>query len=116
MEESVSQLRSQLDSEVSARQIAERAASDLEHQTSFLKLDLKQTNQEMSDVKQQVLDLEESLQLEKKLRERDESEAKKQQKELTDRLAGREQDIRVQLQEVKNEKQKMEDTIYRLKR
>uniref|UniRef100_A0A1X7V8G1 non-specific serine/threonine protein kinase n=1 Tax=Amphimedon queenslandica TaxID=400682 RepID=A0A1X7V8G1_AMPQE len=115
VEESVSQLRSQLDSEVSARQTAERTASDLEHQTSFLRLDLKQTNEEVSDLKQQIHDLEESLRQEKRLREREEAEAKKQQKELTDRLAGREQDIRAQLQELKNEKQKMEDTIYRLK-
>ena len=105
-----------MEAEVSARQTAERSAADLEHQTSLLKLDLKQRNEEMSELRKQLSDLEEGLRKEKNLRETEEKEAKKQQRVLNDKLLVKEQEMRGQLQDLKNEKQKMEDTIYRLKR
>lgn len=88
----------------------------LQHESSLLELDLKQRNDELSELNKQIKDLEEALAKENQLRETSDGEAKKQLKQLKETFTTKEQELRGQVNELKGEKQKMEDTIYRLKR
>lgn len=102
--------------ESNAKQSAEKKVGNLEHRISMFQLDIKQRADEVSELRKQLSESETKLKREQELRMSSDSEAKKIQKAMEEKLASKEQELRGQLTELKTEKQKMEDTIYRLKR
>lgn len=88
----------------------------LEHRISILDLDLTQRNDEASGLRKQLEEAEANFQKEHERRVQADNEAKKQKKLYEEKVAAKEQELKNQIADLKGDKQKMEDTVYRLKR
>ena len=77
---------------------------------------MKQRTDEVFELQKQLEESQTNLKKEQELRVSLDSEAKEKQKSIEDKLAVKERELRGQVTELKGEKQKMEDTIYRLRR
>lgn len=110
------EIQSDLDKEKVARRTAERKLGTLEHRISILDLDLTQRNDEASGLRKQLEEAEANLQKEHERRVQADNEAKKQKKLYEEKVAAKEHELKNQIADLKGDKQKMEDTVYRLKR
>ncbi|KAL5456925.1 hypothetical protein EMCRGX_G034152 [Ephydatia muelleri] len=111
----VAELQSKLDRESTTREEAVSRAETAEHQCSMLGLDLKTTHAELQQLKQELAETQLKLQNEMRRRQQSETDVKRQQDKLLDESINREQALKQQLAELMTDKQRLEDTIYRLK-
>ena len=102
--------------ESEARHHAEERIGSLQHQSSLLELDLTQKKDEVTSLQDSIKEFQSKLSNETKRRSDTEQKMNKMEEEHQAKLSQKEQEMRAQMNEMKTERQNLEDNVYRLKR